>query len=61
VPRGAHTQTLDNLAERMRASGLDVTRRGLTYYLERRADPPPFLVALNWRMTAAGLIGGSAP
>src|ERR1035441_8082067 len=43
----------------MRASGLDVTRRGLTYYLERRADPPPFLVALNWRMTAAGLIGSA--
>jgi len=59
VPRGARTATLDNLADRMRASGLDVTRRGLTYHLERRADPPPCLVTLPWRMTAAGVVGAS--
>lgn len=51
--------TLDNLAGRMRASGLDVTRRGLTYRVERLAAPPPLLVTLNWRISAAGLIGST--
>ncbi len=41
----------------MRASGLEVSRRGLTYQVDRRADPPPLIVPLDWRMTAAGLIG----
>ena len=59
MPRGARTQALDNLATRMRASGLDVTRRGLTFHLERRNDPPPLLVTLGWRMTAAGLVGSA--
>jgi hypothetical protein len=57
VPHGARTVTLNNLADRMQASGLDVTRRGLTFHLERRADPPALLVTLDWRMTAAGLVG----
>lgn len=57
MPRGARTQTLDNLAEGMRAGGLEVTRRGLTFHLERRDDPPPLLATLGWRMTAAGLVG----
>lgn len=59
VPRGAHATTLDNLAERLGATGLDVIRKGLTYQVDRRADPPPLIVPLNWRMTAAGLIGSS--
>jgi hypothetical protein len=41
----------------MRASGLAVTRHGLTYEVDRRDDPPPLIVPLDWRMTAAGLIG----
>lgn len=40
MPRGARTLTLDNLSARMRASGLDVTRRGLTFHLERRDALP---------------------
>jgi hypothetical protein len=59
VPRGARTQALDNLAGRMQAGGLGVTRRGLTYQVERRDDPPPLLVTLGWRMTAAGLVGSA--
>jgi hypothetical protein len=57
VPRGARAMSLDNLAGAMRASGLEVTRRGLTYHVDRRAAPPPLLVTLNWRISAAGLIG----
>jgi hypothetical protein len=59
VPRGARSLTLDNLAARMQASGLDVTRRGLTFHLERRDAPPSLLVTLDWRLTAAGLVGTS--
>src|SRR5215472_9477955 len=59
VPRGARAQTLDNLADALRASGFDVTRHGLTYWLERRDDPPPFLTPLNWRMAAAGVLGSA--
>jgi hypothetical protein len=57
VPRGARAETLDNLADSMRASGLDVTRRGLTYHLQRRDDPPPCLATLQWRLAAGGVVG----
>jgi hypothetical protein len=59
VPRGARTQVLDDLAGRMRAGGLGVTRRWLTFHLGRRDDPPPLLATLDWRMTAAGLVGSA--
>jgi hypothetical protein len=59
VPRGARAATLDNLADRMRTGGLDVTRRGLKYQLDRRDDPPPCIVTLPWHMTAAGVVGTS--
>jgi hypothetical protein len=59
VPRGARRTTLDNLSQRKRAGGLAVVRHGLTFQVERRSDPPAFLVPLPWRITAAGVLGSA--
>jgi hypothetical protein len=43
----------------MEAAGLTVSRQGLTYVVSRSSDPPPLLVPLDWRLTAAGVLGDS--
>jgi hypothetical protein len=43
----------------MRADGLDVVRHGLTFQVDRRTDPPAYLVPLPWRMTTAGVLGSA--
>jgi hypothetical protein len=42
----------------MQASGqLRVTRRGLTLEVERLSHPPRYLQPIDWRLTAAGVVG----
>jgi hypothetical protein len=43
----------------MREGGLDVVRCDLTFQLDRRSDPPAYLIPLPWRMTTAGVLGSA--